>query len=328
MKRYLINFRILSLFIMAMTLIMSPTQAQKSKTDYQRELAEKYKAIQENFKLTNPTVSTDISKPFRISGHGVPGATVEINVRPVSTGGGMDGKIFIPKYKKNTYEPQIFKTTVDEKGNWSLSEKVEVSFPKDAKARRVHIIAGQYKGNIKMKKPITVEIKLDNSLISVHTASSISAQKVKDDFRVLTKSGKDITVNSPDMQVATVGTAPFKMQGRGTPNTRLIIDVYYSGTQTEYKKVSKDAGIPISFEKKVTHIKNKKFASFPKPIGEDGKWGLLAINPYEPKIGNAGTELLMSSIVIHYRVFNGTKEIMKKSVTLAVVPNLNAVFFK
>lgn len=309
------------------TVILDSAKALGNINEHLKQRAEENKAIQENFKLLNPTTSTDISKPFRISGYGVLGATVEINVRPVSTGGD-DGKIFIPQGKKNTYAPQVFTTTVNEKGNWALPQSVEVSFNKNATARKVHIIAGQYKGAIKMKKPVALEIKMDNTPTIIGRVTSISDQKIKDDFRVLTRTGKDITAHSPDMQVATVGTAPFKMQGTAPPNTKLIIGVYYSGTKTHYKQVTKVIGIPAVIEKTVTNIKDKKFASFNKPIGENGKWGLLAIDPYEPKDGDVGTELIMHSIVIHYKVFNGTKEVMKKSVTLAVVPNSDFVFFK
>lgn len=286
------------------------------------------KAIDENFKLVNPTEKTDISKQFRISGYGVPGAAVEIHITPISVGG--EQKFLpVPRGQQNPYEVQHYTVTINDKGSWSMSDAVKIAFKDGATQRRVHVFAAQSKKGLKMKKPVLREIKLKDELQFVVIKSGLlTDEKVKNDFKVLVKSGNHITSGSIDMQVAPVGTEPFRMQGMGAPKSKLIIDVSYSGTETVYKKVAKVLGVPAYVEKQEKTVKNKKLGSFEKNIGEDGKWDVLPIDPYVPKTGDVGTTLIMTQLVIHFKVFNGNKEVTRKSVTLSVVPGLNTVFFQ
>ncbi|GAB3023651.1 hypothetical protein GCM10027051_30300 [Niabella terrae] len=291
-------------------------------------LARKQKDLDDNFKLNAPTERQDLKKRFRISGYGVPGASIEIHITPVSKGG--SGKpVFVAAGKQSPYGVQNYRTTVGSKGSWSLPETVTVKFRDGATGRYVKIVAGQAKDGLKSRKPVRCVIKLaDDKLIAVSTATLLTDDKVRNDFKVYTNVGNGITASSIDMLSAAVGTAPFKIRGTGTPKSKVFVDVYYSGTKIEYTKLVKVMGVPAQIEKKVTPIKNKKLGRFEKSIGDDGKWQILAIDPYEPKSGDVGTELIMSSIVIHFRAMNGNKEVLKKSVTLSVVASSDLGFFK
>jgi len=286
------------------------------------------KDLNENFKLNSPTVNQDLKKPFRISGYGIPGATVEINITPVSTGGS-NKAVFVTAGKQSPYKVQNYTTQVGSNGTWSLSEVVNVKFRDGATGRRVMLLVGQSKNGLVSKKPIRREIKLpDEKKFVVINPQVPTDEKIKNEFKVYTAVGDGITASTSDNISGVVGTEPFKMKGTAAPKSKLFIEVYYSGTKTEYTKSAKVWGVPVETHKKVTQIKNKKLGTFEKNIGEDGNWQVLAIDPYESKSGDVGTELLMNTITIHFSAMNGDKQVLKKTVTLKVIASSKLIFFK
>ncbi|WP_090389958.1 hypothetical protein [Niabella drilacis] len=318
-------------FTMAHTaMAQTETVKFKAKTGILLTTGELQKALNENFKMSSPAENNDLSQPLRIAGYGVPGAKVEIHITPVSKGGSSK-PVLVVAGKQSPYDVQNYTATVGSNGSWLLGEPVAVKFREGATQRRVHVFAGQSKDGLVSKRPVNREIKLEDEklkVIAVGTVKLLTDDKVRNDFKVFTRTG-GITASSNDVPIVPVSETPFGMQGTAAPGSRVIIDVHYSGTKTEYKKVVKVAGVKTYTEKKVTNIKNKKFGSFEKPVGDDGKWHVLPIDPYEPKNGDVGTELIMSVIVIDFKAMNGNKEVFRKSVTLSVVPSSNfEAFFK
>lgn len=226
---------------------------QSSSNKVRKDVLDRHNAINENFKLLNPAEKTDISKPFKISGYGLPGATVEVQVRPISKGG--DSGPVLVSGGVNTREPQYFTATVDANGAWSLPKAVSVSFKKNATDRRIHVIAGQYKGALKMQQPLVREIKLDNA------------------FKVVTG-----TINTPlkitSHKDGDRAVGPIQILGTGQPGLKIQVSLYAYASVTrkksDWEKFHNLIITPSTLEK--AQIKQRHYQTYHVTIDQNGKW--------------------------------------------------------
>lgn len=290
-----------------------------------RPISAEQKVLNENFKMVSPTDQSDISKPFRISGYGVPGAKVEIHITPVSRGGKGPQFVSVPHGKQNPYKVQNYTATVADDGSWKLPESITVKFNEGATERRIHVFAGQSKDGIVSKKPINREIKLkdDFKIVAVAKGSLLSDDKVRNDFSIKTKMIKTgITAATVNPFKISTGDAAFTLSGFAAVGSKVKVEAYYSGQKVLYKKVTKVLGVPAVTEKETTNIKNKKLGTWEINIGNNGNWSIPSIDPYQPKNGDVGTTLSMSQIIFYVKALNGNKEVVNKQVNVTITPGL------
>lgn len=294
-----------------------------------RPISADQKALNDNFKMVSPTDQSDISKAFRISGYGVPGAKVEIHVTPVSRGGKGPQFVSVPHGKQNPYKVQSYTATVANDGSWKLPESITVNFNEGATERRIHVFAGQSKDALVSKKPINREIKLkdDLKIVAVEKGSLLSDDKVRNDFYIRTKKFKQgITATSPDLQVLLTNDAPFTLGGFAAVGSKVKVEVFYSGTKEVYTKSASALGVEVYTEKKTSNIKDKKLGEWEINIGDKGNWSIPAIDPYRPKSGDVGTSIRMSNITIYVKAFNGSRQVLSKQLNVSPAPGLPAAF--
>ncbi|WP_018630644.1 hypothetical protein [Niabella aurantiaca] len=300
----------------------------KAKAGVLLTTGELQKALNENFKMSSPTKNNDLSKPLRIAGYGVPGAKVEIHITPISKGGSSK-PVLVVAGRQSPYDVQNYTATVGNNGSWCLAESVTVKFREGAIQRRVHVFAGQSKDGLVSKKPVNCEIKLKDKklkVIAVATATLLTDDRVRSDFKVQTITG-DMTQSTASPLGGSTGYEAFTIRGSAAPKSRIKVEAYYSGKKEVYKKSARAVGIKVYEEKETVNIKNKQLGSWDMNIGDDGRWSVPSIDPYQPKSGDAGTTLTMSEIVISIKAYNGNKEVVSKQVKLVALPNL-PVFFK
>lgn len=144
-----------------------------------RPISADQKALNDNFKVTNPTDKTDISKPFGIEGYGVPDAKVEIHITPISQGGKGTQFVSVLHGKQNPYKVQNYTATVASDGSWKLPENITVKFNEGATGRRIHVFAGQSKDGLVSKKPVNREITLKDNPVFVATGGTIKTDNIK-----------------------------------------------------------------------------------------------------------------------------------------------------
>lgn len=245
------SIQLILLFVSCTIQLQAYSQSSANKA--RNEVLDRHNAINENFKLLNPTEKTDINQPFKISGYGLAGATVEVHVRPISKGGD-SGPAFVAG-GVNTREPQHFTTTVDANGSWSLPKTVRVSFKKNATDRRIHVIAAQSKGALKMKQPVVREIKLDNTFQAatgtLNTHLKITSHK--DGDRAL---------------------GPIQILGTGKPGLKIQVSLYAYASVTrkksDWEKFRNMIVTPLTLEK--AQIKQRHYQTYTVTIDNNGKW--------------------------------------------------------
>lgn len=248
MKTQLLKWKLVAL--LCAVGVQVPAQSEIGK--HREDLLNRHNSINENFKLNNPGEKTDITRPFKISGYGLPGATVEVHVRPISKGGD-SGPVFVAG-GVNTREPQNFTTTVDATGSWSVPKSINVSFKKNATDRRIHVIAGQSKGALKMKKPVLREIKLDN-------AFKVVSGTIKAPLKITSHQDGDRALG------------PIQILGTGQPGLKITVSLYAYASVTEKKSAWEDfKDMLFSPGLNLPYTKSKFYKTHKVTIDGNGKW--------------------------------------------------------